>query len=98
MATDLTSDLIKAIQFGDQDRCHKLLSEGANVNKTDDTVSAFVRYPHICLLLFYVFFMLVKCKTGFSPLHWALQYGHVNIARLLLDRGADIDAQDKVRA
>ena len=31
-----------------------------------------------------------------SPLHVAAHYGNVNIAKLLLDRGADVDNQAKV--
>ena len=30
-------------------------------------------------------------KTGRSPLHVAAEFGHIDVAELLLDRGADID-------
>jgi len=35
-------------------------------------------------------------QSGHSPLMWAAANGHVVIARLLLDNGADVHATDKV--
>ena len=35
---------------------------------------------------------------GFTALGIASQEGHVDVARLLIERGAAIDYQDKVRA
>ena len=36
-------------------------------------------------------------KNGLTPLHIAAHYGHVDIAELLLNRGADSDARARVR-
>ena len=35
-------------------------------------------------------------QNGLTPLHIAAHYGHVDIAELLLDRGADTDARARV--
>ena len=34
---------------------------------------------------------------GFIPLHSASRYGHVDIARLLLDRGSDVNVRESQR-
>jgi ankyrin repeat protein len=56
-----------------------------------------------CLLsLFVSFFQLLiyVCllvgQIGWTPLHEASYYGHIEVVRLLLDRGADIQAQTEV--
>ena len=36
------------------------------------------------------------CKNGCTPLHWHSNKRHIEVARLLLDRGADIEAVDVV--
>lgn len=35
-------------------------------------------------------------KKGFTPLHLAAKYGNMNVARLLLQKKAPVDAQGKV--
>jgi ankyrin repeat protein len=32
-------------------------------------------------------------KDGLIPLHMASRYGHVDVARLLLDRGSDVNVE-----
>jgi hypothetical protein len=44
---------------------------------------------HLCICLF-------VCQIGWTPLHRASYYGHIEVVRLLLDRGADIQAQTEV--
>jgi ankyrin repeat protein len=34
--------------------------------------------------------------NGFTPLHYAAEYGHVDVMKLLLDHGADIEAHAEV--
>ena len=36
-----------------------------------------------------------KDNRGWSPLHWAALYGHTDIARFFIDKGADVNATDK---
>lgn len=40
---------------------------------------------------------ILVSKNGLTPLHIAAHYGHVDIAELLLNRGADTDARARVR-
>ena len=35
-----------------------------------------------------------KGRLQYTPLHWAAYYGHLEIAELLISRGADLDAED----
>ena len=35
-----------------------------------------------------------KGRLQYTPLHWAAHYGHLEIAELLISRGADLDAED----
>lgn len=37
-------------------------------------------------------------KKGFTPLHLAAKYGNMNVARLLLQKNAPVDAQGKVNS
>jgi hypothetical protein len=38
-----------------------------------------------------------RAQDGCTPLYWAAQNGDVDIARLLLERGADVNAKENVR-
>jgi ankyrin repeat protein len=39
----------------------------------------------------------IKDKDNWTPLHWAAHKGHVDVIRLLLEKGANVNAQDKDR-
>jgi ankyrin repeat protein len=52
-----------------------------------------------CLLLGqFVVFYLLRLQDGETALIWAAQNGRADCVRMLLQSGADKDAQDKVRA
>lgn len=36
-------------------------------------------------------------KAGYTPLHTASHFGQMNMVRFLLERGANVDAQTRVR-
>ena len=40
---------------------------------------------------------VARVQSGFTPLHFSAACGHVELTRLLLERGAGIDARTKVR-
>ena len=40
--------------------------------------------------------MIMHNQDGFTALHWAASRGHTAVVTVLLDRGADITATDKV--
>ncbi len=65
---------------GDADRVRKLLDAGADVNGRNSSKA-------------------VKLLRGGTPLQWtslhyAAYYGHLEIAEILISRGADLDADD----
>lgn len=39
----------------------------------------------------------VVCQTGFTPLHIAAHYENLNVAQLLLNRGASVNFTPQVR-
>ena len=39
--------------------------------------------------------MNVQDWRGFTPLHWAASYGHKDVAGVLIEAGADVNAKDK---
>lgn len=54
----------------------------------------------ILMLCFFLFFCLRVClsasQSGFTPLHIAAHYGNINVATLLLNRGAAVDFKARV--
>ena len=75
-----TPSLHKAVREGDADRVRKLLDAGADVNGRNSSKA-------------------VKLLRGGTPLQWtslhyAAYYGHLEIAEILISRGADLDADD----
>lgn len=53
-----------------------------------------MRYKKVKYLL--VLFCFVFFQSGFTPLHIAAHYGNINVATLLLNRGAAVDFTARV--
>lgn len=49
------------------------------------------------LILIYMLFVCLFFQSGFTPLHIAAHYGNINVATLLLNRGAAVDFTARVR-
>lgn len=45
----------------------------------------------------YIYFFCLFFQSGFTPLHIAAHYGNINVATLLLNRGAAVDFTARVR-
>ena len=50
---------------------------------------------HVCVID--VLLSLCACQDGYTALLWAADKGNTEIAIALVERGADMDVQDKVR-
>ena len=67
-----------------------LLNKGADVNARNEVISS---SEETLFLKQYAF-----CEQfGRTPLQYAANFKHINVVTLLLDHGADINAQDMVR-
>jgi ankyrin repeat protein len=83
----LNESLLRATQRGDLAAAAHLLDRGADVNAT-----ARLSIPEPGRLDTLTWRLLEwEASKGITPLQLAAWYGHTEIARLLLDRGADID-------
>lgn len=97
----------KAVYSGNTSKAEALLNKGANVNtkikqlhnspillvsllmKHDDTTIMLLKHganPN---------FEMKKGKSRFSPLHLAIKMHKVNIAKAMIDAGADLEATDE---
>lgn len=56
-----------------------------------------VPLPSITYAPIFVAFSLASVQFGITPLHLAATRGHVDVARALLEKGADTEAKDWVR-
>ena len=56
-------------------------------------VNSFTPRSHNFVLI--LFILIFSHQSGFTPLHIACVYGHFELAKLLLEAGADIEAKTK---
>jgi ankyrin repeat protein len=91
-----------ALEHGHVDIARLLLERGADKDATDRVYIVFCIYIYannpkviqeinLCCFVF-------RLQYGFTPLIWASCIGCVEIARLLVERGANIEATDRVSA
>jgi len=82
--------LMHAAQRGDRAEVERLIARGANVNATVPTrdvreMIAFLSWMQ----------QLPKSDIGYRPLHYAAQSGHADVARVLIQKGADVTHIDR---
>jgi ankyrin repeat protein len=79
--------LMRAARDGNAAECERLIQRGADVN---------ARVPTRDLREFIAFLswmqQLPHWDIGYTPLHYATQGGHLQIVRLLIEKGADVNA------
>ena len=81
---------IAAIREGNLDDVRRLLEENGELVGFEDEVRSF-------LFVEFEWFMFCFCfeKRGRSLLSWACEEGHLEIVRLLVERGASINQKDE---
>ena len=83
--------LMLATQRDHKDIVKALMERKANPNITADKVG-------LCLHVWIMYHWLLCVQTsGWTALHLASKEGHVEISRMLIEGGADVDIKDKVR-
>src|SRR5438105_1680602 len=87
-ADSLQEALLRAIQRGDLAGAAALLDHGADVNAATSLKLPAPGHPERPLWTQ----AEMAAAHGITPLRLAAWYGHTALARLLLDRGADINA------
>ena len=91
-----------ATNYGNYEIVKLLLEKGANIHAQNKVVIFFFFFFFFFCLLFFLFllfasnFLFPFLKDGWTPLHIALRYGKDEIARLLLENGANIHSTTKV--
>ena len=56
-----------------------------------------IRYLTRCLFCCCCWTHATNAQRGFTPLHMAAKFGKLKVAQLLLDKGADANAEGKYR-
>lgn len=101
---DGTPALMAATLFGDADLVELLLKRGADANQTDSSGATALMWavPDVAkvrVLLAHGASVYAKSQTERTPLLVAASYPRtVDVLRLLLERGADLKAQDRAGA
>jgi len=92
--------LYEAAKNGRADVVKLLIEHGADVSakrERDDTPLHFASTAEIARLLVENGASVhARDDSGRTPLHWVAQYGHVEVARYLLNCGAEVDAISEV--
>jgi ankyrin repeat protein len=75
-----TSSFHEAVRAGDADRVRKLLDAGADINAREASKTSEL--------------ISGGARLQYTPLHWAANYGDVEMVELLISRGAELDVED----
>ena len=100
--SDMYAPLHVAVEYNTLAACDRLIKLGADVNaqtsigSTPLSVAITVKAPMdiIKLLLDHGASISTRDADGWTPLHCAIASHHYEAAEILIDMGADIDAQD----
>ena len=78
-------------------------------NECDYSIQRFSAIAHIChelhifgcmrwdeMRFLHLIMSFILYQGGRTALHWAAMYGYIEVMRLLLDKGADVNIKDKV--
>ncbi|HZN04074.1 MAG TPA: ankyrin repeat domain-containing protein [Candidatus Polarisedimenticolia bacterium] len=88
------SVLLTAAYYGRKDLFDRLVARGADVSLHEAAALGFVDHARAHLDAS-PGSVGVHSHDGFTPLHLAAFFGHRDLAQLLLDRGADVNARSK---
>lgn len=88
------SALLFAVYYGKADIADVLLENGAMVD-IFEACAVGARDKVIKLLALDPYLLNSYSHDGWTPLHMAVFFGHIDLVRFLLDAGADIDALSK---
>ena len=83
-----------AAMLGHQDVSELLLENKADVNIHEAAASGFLEKIK-ALIKDHPDLVSSKDQLGETPLHYAADHGYINVVRLLLDNGADVNARSK---
>ena len=78
-----------AAKEGQEEVASILLDHGASVTATTKVCDLKAHESHVHAVLLFL-------QKGFTPLHLSAKYGNIKVSRLLLAKGAPVDAQGKV--
>ncbi len=95
--SDNKSPIHRAMEYKDQDLVKDLISVGASVLDSSFPQLAISGDVDLFRYIIQHFTLDVNYqdRKGKSPLYYALEYGHLDFAKLLIDKGADIQLIDK---
>jgi ankyrin repeat protein len=89
-------DLYFAVKEDDIQKATELIDNGADVNQKQ--IPFYFIFSRKLLILFHLFsffsffFFPFLSNNDETPLHWAAMYGSVNCAKLLIEKGANLNA------
>lgn len=95
------SELRKAAIRGDMKTVLKLIEQGLSVNTADETGNSAFKYAcgqgHLHIVKAMIPFAdLNDMESRWTPLHISVEYAHNDVAKMLIDNGADVNHRNQV--